>query len=53
MSDDERGPIGGAPPQDEELSLPKATVQKMISEFLPNDVSVAKDTRDLIIECCV
>ncbi|KZW04334.1 histone-fold-containing protein [Exidia glandulosa HHB12029] len=38
---------------DEELSLPKATVQKMISEFLPNDVSVAKDTRDLIIECCV
>ncbi|EJD53854.1 histone-fold-containing protein [Auricularia subglabra TFB-10046 SS5] len=57
MSDDEGngggGRIGGAPPQDEDLSLPKATVQKMISELLPSDVSVAKETRDLVIECCV
>lgn len=57
MSDDEAtgggGRIGGAPPQDEDLSLPKATVQKMISELLPSDVSVAKETRDLVIECCV
>jgi len=51
MSDNEGG--GGAPPVDDELSLPKATVSKMISERLPNDVSCSKDSRDLIIECCV
>jgi len=45
--------MGSAPPVDEDLSLPKATVQKMISDLLPNDVSCAKETRDLIIECCV
>ena len=71
---------------DDELSLPKATVAKMISgasefpssflstarhylrcltyvrvdhgahgkiELLPNEVTCAKETRDLIIECCV
>ncbi|TEB35436.1 histone-fold-containing protein [Coprinellus micaceus] len=38
---------------DDELSLPKATVSKMISELLPNDISCAKETRDLVIECCV
>ncbi|KAF8917789.1 TATA binding protein-associated phosphoprotein [Mucidula mucida] len=42
----------GAPP-DEDLSLPKATVTKMIQELLPNDISCAKETRDLVIECCV
>ncbi|KAI0650074.1 histone-fold-containing protein [Trametes meyenii] len=49
MSDHETGGM----PSDEDLSLPKATVTKMISELLPNDVTCAKDTRDLIIECCV
>ncbi|KAF8702677.1 hypothetical protein AX14_014346 [Amanita brunnescens Koide BX004] len=43
----------GAPPTDDDLSLPKATVAKMISELLPNDVICAKETRDLVIECCV
>jgi len=52
MSDRE-GHAGGAPPSDEDLSLPKATVAKMIAELLPNDVTCAKDTRDLVIECCV
>ena len=78
MSDRE-GPSGSAA-LDDELSLPKATVAKMIGgtvhslfflslmliscvvhipgtfgklELLPNDVSCAKETRDLIIECCV
>ncbi|KIP12870.1 hypothetical protein PHLGIDRAFT_61157 [Phlebiopsis gigantea 11061_1 CR5-6] len=51
MSDNEGH--GGLPPTDDDLSLPKATVAKMISEFLPKDVSCAKETRDLIIECCV
>jgi hypothetical protein len=32
MSSDREGPtLGNAPPADEDLSLPKATVQKMIS----------------------
>jgi len=51
MSDD--GPIGGLSSADEDLSLPKATVQKLITELLPQDVVCAKDTRDLIIDCCV
>jgi hypothetical protein len=68
MSDRE-GNSGGAPPTDDDLSLPKATVAKMITgtrrsqspswwrshtvELLPNDVVCAKETRDLVIECCV
>ncbi|KAF8204951.1 histone-fold-containing protein [Pholiota molesta] len=51
MSDRE-GHSGGAP-TDDDLSLPKATVAKMIAELLPNDVVCAKETRDLVIECCV
>jgi histone H3/H4 len=52
MSDRE-GHSGNGAPTDEDLSLPKATVAKMISELLPNDVVCAKETRDLVIECCV
>ncbi|KAH9951813.1 histone-fold-containing protein [Amylocystis lapponica] len=52
MSDRE-GHTGGLPASDEDLSLPKATVVKMITELLPSDVSCAKETRDLVIECCV
>ncbi|KAI5803402.1 histone-fold-containing protein [Peziza echinospora] len=37
----------------DDLSLPKATVQKIIQEILSNDLSFAKDARDLLIECCV
>ncbi|KAI8639649.1 histone-fold-containing protein [Parasitella parasitica] len=49
MSDNERtGPNG-----DDELSLPKATVQKLINEMMPDDIVCAKDTRDLLIDCCV
>jgi len=43
----------GPPPTDDDLSLPKATVAKMISELLPSDIVCAKETRDLVIECCV
>lgn len=53
MSSDQEGPLNNAPPLDDELTLPKATVQKMIAELLPNDINCAKETRDLIIECCV
>ncbi|KAI9302026.1 histone-fold-containing protein [Cunninghamella echinulata] len=49
MSDNERS--GSA--ADDDLSLPKATVQKLINEMMPEDVVCAKDTRDLLIDCCV
>ncbi|KAI8877864.1 histone-fold-containing protein [Backusella circina FSU 941] len=49
MSDNERsGPMG-----DDDLSLPKATVQKLINEMMPDDIICSKDTRDLLIDCCV
>ncbi|KAG9323557.1 hypothetical protein KVV02_003081 [Mortierella alpina] len=31
----------------------RATVQKLINEMMPDDIACAKDTRDLLIECCV
>ena len=39
----------------DDLSLPKATVQKIINEVLANDsgMAFAKESRDLLIECCV
>ncbi|KAG9002824.1 negative cofactor 2 transcription regulator complex subunit ncb2 [Tulasnella sp. JGI-2019a] len=48
MSDRE-GPSGA----DDELTLPKATVYKCIQELLPPELTCSKETRDLIIECCV
>ncbi|KAL1933334.1 hypothetical protein VTP01DRAFT_7424 [Rhizomucor pusillus] len=48
MSDNERSGL-----QDDELSLPKATVQKLINEMMPSDLVCAKDTRDLLIDGCV
>lgn len=40
-------------PGQEELSLPKATVQKIISEILPDSYSFTKDAREALIECCI
>lgn len=40
MSSDQEGPLNSAPPLDDELTLPKATVQKMIAGercFLPEE----------------
>lgn len=39
----------------DDLSLPKATVQKIITEILASDpgVSFARESRDLLIDCCV
>ncbi|KAJ2761156.1 negative cofactor 2 transcription regulator complex subunit ncb2 [Coemansia nantahalensis] len=47
MSDYEGGPAG-----EDELSLPRATVYKLIGEMLPDDITCAKDTRDLLLDCC-
>lgn len=33
--------------------MPKATVQKMVSEIIPPDVTFSRDTRDSLIECCI
>jgi histone H3/H4 len=33
--------------------LPLATVQKLISELLPAELTFAKESRDLLIDCCV
>ncbi|EGC29012.1 hypothetical protein DICPUDRAFT_159469 [Dictyostelium purpureum] len=38
---------------DDNLSLPKATVSKLIKEILPQEVKCSNETRDLILECCV
>ncbi|KAF2097263.1 histone-fold-containing protein [Rhizodiscina lignyota] len=39
----------------DDLSLPKATVQKIITEILSNDsgVAFAREARDLLIDCCL
>ncbi|XP_024386306.1 protein Dr1 homolog isoform X2 [Physcomitrium patens] len=37
----------------DDVSLPKATMTKIIKEMLPPDVRVAKDAQDLLVECCV
>ncbi|EHA46171.1 hypothetical protein MCOR27_009467 [Pyricularia oryzae] len=48
MSDNEFG-------ANDDLSLPKATVQKIVSEILPQSdgITYSKEARDLLIECCV
>ncbi|KAI9207066.1 TATA binding protein-associated phosphoprotein [Polychytrium aggregatum] len=52
MADDDfDGASGGM--GDEDLTLPKATVAKLIQEMMPADVVCAKETRDLLVECCV
>lgn len=37
----------------DDLSLPKATVQKIISEILPSDIAIAKEAREAITECSI
>lgn len=38
---------------EEDASLPKATVAKIINEMLPPGVVCARETRDLLIDCSV
>ncbi|KAJ2456435.1 negative cofactor 2 transcription regulator complex subunit ncb2 [Coemansia sp. RSA 2424] len=42
----------GGPANEDDLSLPRATVYKLIAEMLPEDIACAKDTRDLLLDCC-
>ncbi|SCV72016.1 BQ2448_4710 [Microbotryum intermedium] len=36
----------------DDVSLPKATINKVLQELLPPGYSVAKDAKDLIADCC-
>lgn len=36
---------------DDELSIPRAALNKMIKELVPN-IRVANDSRELILNCC-
>lgn len=47
----EFGPPSGNTTED--LSLPKATVQKIISEVLPKNIAISKEAREAITECSV
>lgn len=38
---------------DEDVTLPKATIQKLIKEMLPSGIKCSNDTRDLVLQCCV
>lgn len=40
-----------SPTEDDELTLPRASINKMIKEILPH-VRVANDSRELILNCC-
>eukprot|EP00271_Cylindrocystis_brebissonii_P014143 TRINITY_DN35399_c0_g1_i1.p1 TRINITY_DN35399_c0_g1~~TRINITY_DN35399_c0_g1_i1.p1 ORF type:complete len:149 (-),score=47.58 TRINITY_DN35399_c0_g1_i1:39-485(-) len=37
----------------EDVSLPKATLAKLVKELLPKDARVARDTHDLLMDCCL
>lgn len=40
-----------APAEDDELTLPRASINKMIKELIPS-VRVANESRELILNCC-
>lgn len=37
--------------EDEELTIPRAAINKLIKEIVP-EVRVANDSRDLVLQCC-
>ena len=61
MDDEDYASVGAT--AEDELSLPKgipqafcftlATVTKLIQDLLPPDIAIAKESLNLIIECCV
>lgn len=52
MEDHESGRPSLTEAADDELSLPRATVYKLITELLPSGVGCSKETRDLLVDCC-
>jgi len=49
--DDQTTSAGGK--KDEDVSLPKATINKVIRECLPEDVKCTVETQKLILQCCM
>ncbi|KWU47084.1 TATA binding protein-associated phospho protein [Rhodotorula sp. JG-1b] len=49
MSDDESPRNSAA---DDEVALPKATVHKLVQEFLPAGFTATKEVKDLMVDCC-
>lgn len=45
------GAAGLAPSEDDELTLPRASINKMIKELVPS-VRIANEARELILNCC-
>lgn len=45
------GASGPLTTEEDELTLPRASINKMIKEILPN-VRVANESRELILNCC-
>ncbi|CAG9814984.1 unnamed protein product [Phaedon cochleariae] len=45
------GPLGGTNTEDDELTLPRASINKMIKELVPS-VRIANEARELILNCC-
>ena len=43
--------MADATKEDDDLSIPRAALNKMIKELVPN-VRVANDSRELILNCC-
>ncbi|KAI8866252.1 histone-fold-containing protein [Ramicandelaber brevisporus] len=37
---------------DDELTLPRSTVARMVQEYMPSDLTCTKEAKDLIGECC-
>jgi len=53
-NEDERTDVGGVVGSaDEEETLPKATISKIISEQLPPTVHCPRETRELLMDCCI
>jgi histone H3/H4 len=44
-------PVGGGANEEDELTLPRASINKMIKEILPS-VRVANESRELVLNCC-
>lgn len=51
MSNSSQAAAGLAASEDDELTLPRASINKMIKELVPS-VRIANEARELILNCC-
>lgn len=43
---------GGSSAEEEEHTIPRASIYRLIKEILPSNTRVANECRDLIVNCC-